>query len=323
MKLSIIITAYNIVKLGKEPIEKMKEFISDSKDVEVIYVNDGSTDGTEEFIKKNFKDSRVQVLNQENTGVAEARVNGVKAISPKSTHVIFVDADDNLEGNIEEILSEKELKNTIFACDLIHNNNGKTTEYTDIKKRTTSLFERFIFRNAIYGYFFPVRMLNKGLTTERITFEDVFYILWAKSVEERFKNLKIKNIKIKSIVNVQEESLSKVTDLESKGFIRRSEDLKNVWTRTWRKLCKENVATKQIRYLFIIKYLSEYFHIIKHIQVKDIKESFEVMKNKALKDSTPTRKPKIKINLKYKALILLLKLRQYHIINLIIKKFMD
>ncbi len=323
MKLSIIIPAYNIVKLGVDPINKIKEFISDSKDVEVIYVNDGSTDGTEKFIKKNFKDSRIKIINQENVGLAQTRVNGLNEISPETTHVIFVDADDNIEGDINEILSEKELRNTIFACRLIHNNGGKRSEFKDIEIRTTSLFERFMFRNAIYGYFIPVRMLNKDLTTEKITFEDVFYILWAQSVEKRFKKLEIKNVNIKSVVNVQEESLSKVNDIESERFKRCSEDLKNVWTRTWRQLCKQNDANRQIRYLFIIKYLSEYYHIANKITIGDIKEAFLVMKAKSLKESKQNKNLKIKINIKYRIFILLLKFRQYPIIKLIITKFMD
>ncbi len=323
MKLSIIIPSYNIVKLGQDPINKIKEFISDAKNVEVIYVNDGSTDGTKEFIQKNFKDSRVKIISQKNVGLAKTRVNGIAKVSSDTTHILFVDADDNVEGDINLLLKQKNSKNTIFACRSVFNNEGKISEFTDMEKRTESLFERFAFTNTINNYFIPVKMLQKNLTVEKITFEDVFYILWAKYVDNNFKNLKIENINIKGVTNVQSDSLSKVSDLNSDKFKNTVKDLKDVWGRMWIELCENNDATKQMRYLFIVKYLSEYFHIANKISIKEIKLAYKILDKTKFKNSKPKNKDKLNLLLKHKIFILLLKLKQYHIIKIIIQKFME
>ncbi|MFC1613341.1 glycosyltransferase family 2 protein [Patescibacteria group bacterium] len=86
MILSIIIPAYNH---GEELPKCLDSIFAQSyNDFEVIVVNDGSTDGTEEVLEKYCG---VQVINQENQGAPVARNNGFNA--SKGEYVIFCDAD--------------------------------------------------------------------------------------------------------------------------------------------------------------------------------------------------------------------------------------
>src|SRR5690348_7082970 len=60
-------------------------------DFELLIVNDGSTDGTQEIIKS-FADDRIVLINQENGGVAKALNKGL--MHAKGDYIARFDADD-------------------------------------------------------------------------------------------------------------------------------------------------------------------------------------------------------------------------------------
>ena len=73
--LSIIIPCYNVEKYIEECLESVCN--DRDADIEVICVNDGSTDGTLDILEQwKQKDARVIVINQENKGVSVARNQG-------------------------------------------------------------------------------------------------------------------------------------------------------------------------------------------------------------------------------------------------------
>ena len=103
-KVSIIIPTFN----DQETISKCLESIlnQDEENIEVIVVNDGSTDSTLSIIEKyREKDKRIFIFNQKNSGSAIARNVGVKLA--KSEYILFVDADDWIDNNYVSILLEK------------------------------------------------------------------------------------------------------------------------------------------------------------------------------------------------------------------------
>lgn len=89
--ISVIIPMYNV-----EPyIERCVRSVLDGsyRQVEVICVDDGSTDGTLAAARRlEAEDSRVRVLAQENRGVSAARNYGLK--EAKGAYIAFIDADD-------------------------------------------------------------------------------------------------------------------------------------------------------------------------------------------------------------------------------------
>ncbi|MDE7056398.1 MAG: glycosyltransferase family 2 protein, partial [Lactobacillus sp.] len=90
-KISIIIPVYNRERHLEECVNSI--LLSIENDVEIIIVDDGSTDGTSEICDKLKKKSKcVKVIHQPNKGVASARNTGLSAASGE--WIAWVDSDD-------------------------------------------------------------------------------------------------------------------------------------------------------------------------------------------------------------------------------------
>lgn len=103
MGLSVIIPVYN----GEKYIEDCLNSIINQtyKDLQIIVVNDGSTDNTKFILSGISKcDSRIQVINKENNGVCSARNVGLEHAT--KNYITFVDSDDTLDLDMYELLMQ-------------------------------------------------------------------------------------------------------------------------------------------------------------------------------------------------------------------------
>ena len=110
VKISTIIPVYNAEKY----IEKCLESILNQsfKDIEVICINDGSTDGTLKILENySKKDNRINIISTENHGQGHARNIGIN--QAKGEYISFVDADDWLDLNAYELLYNKSKLNNL------------------------------------------------------------------------------------------------------------------------------------------------------------------------------------------------------------------
>ena len=99
--ISIIVPVYNVEEYLKECLESI--YHQTYTNIEVILVNDGSTDASRDICERFCqKDSRFKLINQENQGLSEARNVGVRASIGE--YIFFVDSDDVVKVNILEIL---------------------------------------------------------------------------------------------------------------------------------------------------------------------------------------------------------------------------
>ena len=89
--MSICIPSYNAGKYIEETIDSILN--QDYPNIEIIIVDDGSTDETQFVIGKN-KDPRIKSFFQENKGAAAARNNAFR--KSRGTYIKFMDADDLL-----------------------------------------------------------------------------------------------------------------------------------------------------------------------------------------------------------------------------------
>lgn len=93
-KVSVIVPCYN----ASGTLERCIRSLLDQTcgDFEIITVNDGSSDGTSDVLRRlSEEDDRIIILDQENAGVSAARNNGMKVAHGE--YISFVDADDYVE----------------------------------------------------------------------------------------------------------------------------------------------------------------------------------------------------------------------------------
>lgn len=93
---SIIIPCYNSMLKSRELKGSIYSALrQQSCNVEVILVDDGSSDGTNAILRTFLTDGRVKLIEQENAGVSAARNAGLEAAS--GDWVFFLDADDVMD----------------------------------------------------------------------------------------------------------------------------------------------------------------------------------------------------------------------------------
>ena len=102
-KISIVIPIYNTSEYLRECLDSVVN--QTLKDIEIILVDDGSTDDSVDICREYMaSDSRIQLIQQENAGAAAARKTG--AMVATSTYIGFVDSDDTIEVDMYETLLE-------------------------------------------------------------------------------------------------------------------------------------------------------------------------------------------------------------------------
>lgn len=113
MKISVIVPVYNAGKYFNNCINSIVS--QTHKDLEIIIVDDGSTDNTPQACDKwAEKDSRIKVIHKENGGAASARNTGLDNATGK--YIGFVDADDYIDADMYEILLNDILENDADAA---------------------------------------------------------------------------------------------------------------------------------------------------------------------------------------------------------------
>ncbi|HEM6394107.1 TPA: glycosyltransferase [Streptococcus suis] len=93
---SVIVPVYNVEKYLSQCLDSIIH--QTYKNLEIILVNDGSTDGSGKICDDYAaKDGRIKVIHQENGGLSDARNKGLDLMTGQ--FVTFVDSDDYLENN--------------------------------------------------------------------------------------------------------------------------------------------------------------------------------------------------------------------------------
>jgi glycosyltransferase involved in cell wall biosynthesis len=126
VEVSVIIPVYNTEKYLNDCLDCIVN--QTLKDIEIICVDDGSTDGSTGILEEYEKsDSRIKVIKQENQGQGAARNTAIPLANGK--YIYFMDSDDTLELNALEdlynIAEDKSLDMVIFKLINVDDETGE------------------------------------------------------------------------------------------------------------------------------------------------------------------------------------------------------
>lgn len=170
--ISIIVPIYNAEKYISKCIDSILN--QTKKELEIILINDGSTDNTEKIIKS-YKDKRIVYFKNANHGIGYTRNYGISKSTGK--YIMFLDSDDYLEKNACEKLFNKIEKDNldIVICDFYKDYENRIEEIHTGSFKDSSLKDN---PDIITEYLCPWAKLysSKLLKNNKIKFvEDLKY----------------------------------------------------------------------------------------------------------------------------------------------------
>lgn len=153
IKVSIIIPVYNVEEYLEECLDSAVN--QTLKDIEIICVNDGSTDNSLDILKKyERKYKNITIINQENKGLSGARNSGLKIA--KGKYVYFFDSDDIIDINLckecYEISETKELDILTFDASVFYDDNSLESIHKFNYSRKDILNEELMKGEDYYNY---------------------------------------------------------------------------------------------------------------------------------------------------------------------------
>ena len=180
-KVSVIIPVYNVEPYLKQCMDSVVG--QTLKDIEIICVDDGSTDGSLDILKEYAtEDSRIQIIEQKNAGAGAARNNGMRHATGK--YLSFLDSDDFFEPRMLEKaydLAEKdqadfvayksdqyhtEKKQFVSADWVIHENEISPYHPFNHRQMTGNVFKVFV------GWAWDKLFLKEFVDKYHLTFQE-------------------------------------------------------------------------------------------------------------------------------------------------------
>lgn len=138
MKLSVIVPVYNVASYVENCV---KSILSNNVDMEVILVNDGSTDNSGEICDRiASENNNVVVIHKENGGLSSARNAGLDIA--KGDYITFVDSDDYVSSTIYkkclDIIAKENVQCLKFRNKAVHDFDY---DFSDCKLTETLIFD--------------------------------------------------------------------------------------------------------------------------------------------------------------------------------------
>ncbi|MDR2395361.1 MAG: glycosyltransferase [Endomicrobium sp.] len=153
-KVSVIIPVYNTEKYLKQCLDSVCN--QTLKDIEIICVNDESTDSSLDILKEYAnKDNRIIIINQKNLGAGSARNSGLEIA--KGQYIAFVDSDDWINLNMLESLYNKAEKTNsdivLFSYKYYYDNLRLLEKFKYFDTKVLKGLEVFSYKDSIEDIF--------------------------------------------------------------------------------------------------------------------------------------------------------------------------
>lgn len=213
MSVTVLMTTYNC---GEYISQAIKSVLNQTyKDFELLIIDDGSTDNTQEIVK-GFKDERIRFIQSKHIGRSSALNLGLKEAS--NDLISFCDADDIIHPKkIEKQLSLFKNENDLIFTDSAFFENDKILYELRIHNDLNTIKKKV----ALHGHLGLSVLFNRkfilekgGFNPELIAFED--YDLWLRILNE--SNIIIIN-EILYFQRLRENSLSTTETMKKKNLI--------------------------------------------------------------------------------------------------------
>lgn len=279
VKISVIVPVYNTQKYLNECLNSLIN--QTFQDIEIICINDGSTDDSLEVLNEfSKKDNRIKIVTQKNSGLSASRNHGIEL--SKGEYIYFIDSDDYIELNTLKELYDISIEN---SCDLII---FKLINFYDdnYEKFTSTYYEmNFLehFRNKLFNYkevgdkfcdvavsapgkFFKKELIADLRFPEGLIFEDNLF--FAKAI------IKTKNIYFydKHLYNrrIRKNSITQKFDIKYADVIIILNEIieltkkSNLYEMYGRKLLEKKMGRIFVRFSEVSdEYKEEFFNLIK------------------------------------------------------------
>lgn len=127
--ITVVVPAYNVEEYLPRCVESI--ITQTYQNLEIILVNDGSTDKSGEICEAYAKkDDRIKVIHKENSGPSESRNIGLE--TAKGEYITFIDADDFIhESYIERLYSLAEMNGSEIVC--CNYTRGDADDFSGVK----------------------------------------------------------------------------------------------------------------------------------------------------------------------------------------------
>ena len=185
-RISIIIPIYNVNKYLRECLDSIIN--QTLKTIEIICVNDGSTDNSLEIIKEYIYDNRIIIINKNNSGYGDSMNQGFNIVSGE--YIGFVESDDFIDINMFENLYKITKKGDI---DIVRSNfylywgknKKEALNFKILKNLYNKIFNPMELQNiflvqpsiwaGIYKKLFLIKNNIKFLTTPGASYQDTSF----------------------------------------------------------------------------------------------------------------------------------------------------
>lgn len=317
MKLSVIVPVYNT---GKYLNKCLDSILNQSlKDLELIIVNDGSTDNSVDIIKeyiKNNKD-RIVFLDKKNGGQGSARNLGIS--KAHGDYITFVDSDDFIDKDMYKEMYDMAIKNDsdIVICNIsdYYEKSGSSKDTCLSLDKEVSVNEALIKSvPSVVNKIYKKELLKNIKFDESIWYEDLPYSLQVVSNAKKinFINKPFYHYYHRVKSTMHNENIAKNLDIlkaydilinylkKEKKYDKYKDEIDFI-------LLKEVYLSTVNRVIRTGNKRSEKRNIIK--QVRDYYKSFNTGKTKYFKTLSKS----------YKISYYLIKLRLYFVLSLIFK----
>ena len=278
-KISVIIPCYN---LGEKIKPCLNSVINQSfKDIEIIVVNDGSTDNSLQVIQK-FKDDRIVIVNKENGGLPSARKAGYEVA--KGEYISHIDGDDEVLPNFLESLYNGAVESgaDLVVGDVIFVVDGKEIIHKDIlqggvvdKKKylddiLNARYDRIL--TSVWNKLYKKTLHDKVEFPVDIRFYAEDRCMFPKIVFFAEKIYKINNAAYKYYFELKPITFDKIKD-----DFEKSENLSNFFTQNGFEHAKMIFCKETLELLF------RYFFVLLPLNTDDMKKTLKIYKDKIIK----------------------------------------